>query len=196
MGLRLLYNRQIQVNLLQSLSRDGKLCRIPRHKAAPGSTELRKTVRFGCFRWFCFCKMRLCCDRKVFDINNLGPVAQRLEQWTHNPLVGGSNPPGPILLSFKFQLITKGFSSSTTLIYHSISPCLRRNSTIALCFNPNTKPKGVLPLLVRALPSARWFRDFSGVLAVELISDYHIIQDLMTAEFLPENINAKRCHKA
>ena len=24
-----------------------------------------------------------------------GPVAQRLEQWTHNPLVEGSNPSGP-----------------------------------------------------------------------------------------------------
>ena len=25
----------------------------------------------------------------------IGPVAQRLEQWTHNPLVAGSNPAGP-----------------------------------------------------------------------------------------------------
>ena len=25
-----------------------------------------------------------------------GPIAQRLEQRTHNPRVGGSNPPGPI----------------------------------------------------------------------------------------------------
>ena len=28
-------------------------------------------------------------------IQNGGPLAQRLEQWTHNPLVGGSNPSGP-----------------------------------------------------------------------------------------------------
>jgi hypothetical protein len=27
-----------------------------------------------------------------------GPVAQRLEQGTHNPLVGGSNPSGPTIL--------------------------------------------------------------------------------------------------
>ncbi len=27
-----------------------------------------------------------------------GPVAQRLEQGTHNPLAGGSNPSGPIVL--------------------------------------------------------------------------------------------------
>ena len=29
----------------------------------------------------------------------LGPVAQRLEQGTHNPLVGGSNPSGPTRLT-------------------------------------------------------------------------------------------------
>ena len=28
--------------------------------------------------------------------NTLGPLAQRLEQGTHNPLVAGSNPAGPI----------------------------------------------------------------------------------------------------
>ena len=32
-------------------------------------------------------------DRLPFVIE--GPVAQRLEQGTHNPLVGGSNPSGP-----------------------------------------------------------------------------------------------------
>ena len=30
-------------------------------------------------------------------INKQGPVAQRLEQWTHNPLVAGSNPAGPTI---------------------------------------------------------------------------------------------------
>ena len=30
--------------------------------------------------------------------NVAGPVAQRLEQWTHNPLVVGSNPTGPSLI--------------------------------------------------------------------------------------------------
>ena len=30
-----------------------------------------------------------------------GPVAQRLEQGTHNPLVGGSNPSGPTKYSVK-----------------------------------------------------------------------------------------------
>jgi hypothetical protein len=33
-----------------------------------------------------------------------GPVAQRLEQGTHNPLVPGSNPGGPSFISeFSFQ---------------------------------------------------------------------------------------------
>ncbi len=31
----------------------------------------------------------------IYIIQNSGPVAQRLEQWTHNPLVVGSNPTGP-----------------------------------------------------------------------------------------------------
>ncbi len=31
--------------------------------------------------------------------DDLGPVAQRLEQGTHNPLVGGSNPSGPTFAS-------------------------------------------------------------------------------------------------
>ena len=32
-------------------------------------------------------------------INVLGPLAQRLEQRTHNPLVEGSNPSGPTKFS-------------------------------------------------------------------------------------------------
>jgi hypothetical protein len=37
---------------------------------------------------------------------NTGPVAQRLEQGTHNPLVPGSNPGGPILDS-EFRIGSK-----------------------------------------------------------------------------------------
>ena len=33
--------------------------------------------------------------RAIFFLINEGPVAQRLEQRTHNPLVLGSNPSGP-----------------------------------------------------------------------------------------------------
>ena len=39
----------------------------------------------------------------IYIIWNLGPVAQRLEQWTHNPLVVGSNPTGPSCLSSQPQ---------------------------------------------------------------------------------------------
>ena len=51
-----------------------------------------------------------------------GPVAQRLEQWTHNPLVAGSNPAGPtnytcVILpqppaSLLFELSTFGLTST------------------------------------------------------------------------------------
>ena len=35
-----------------------------------------------------------------YSLNQIcGPVAQRLEQGTHNPLVPGSNPGGPIKIS-------------------------------------------------------------------------------------------------
>ena len=34
-------------------------------------------------------------ERSVLHSFFQGPVAQRLEQWTHNPLVVGSNPTGP-----------------------------------------------------------------------------------------------------
>jgi hypothetical protein len=43
------------------------------------------------------------CDSGINDImsalveTSRGPIAQRLEQGTHNPLVPGSNPGGPIL---------------------------------------------------------------------------------------------------
>ncbi len=44
---------------------------------------------------------------KCFVVNNLGPVAQRLEQGTHNPLVVGSNPTGPTILSHLTNYIEK-----------------------------------------------------------------------------------------
>ena len=45
----------------------------------------------------------------------LGPVAQRLEQGTHNPLVGGSNPSGPTdLLTIRFANVSIGTSHART----------------------------------------------------------------------------------
>ena len=38
----------------------------------------------------------------------VGPVAQRLEQRTHNPLVLGSNPSGPTNLSVSFRFVGRG----------------------------------------------------------------------------------------
>ena len=40
------------------------------------------------------------------SVTSFGPVAQRLEQGTHNPLVVGSNPTGPTILKvIKFDKI-------------------------------------------------------------------------------------------
>ncbi len=39
---------------------------------------------------------RAACTILLLINNSSGPLAQRLEQRTHNPLVGGSNPSGPI----------------------------------------------------------------------------------------------------
>ena len=36
-------------------------------------------------------------------MGKLGPLAQRLEQRTHNPLVVGSNPTGPTNLKLRFE---------------------------------------------------------------------------------------------
>ena len=44
----------------------------------------------------------------------IGPVAQRLEQGTHNPLVVGSNPTGPTILK-SLSTIGKGFFMPGTL---------------------------------------------------------------------------------
>gem|GEM_PF-2951695 len=44
-----------------------------------------------------------------------GPVAQRLEQGTHNPLVVGSNPSGPTILLWRSFICYKEQAVGTTL---------------------------------------------------------------------------------
>ena len=44
-----------------------------------------------------------------------GPVAQRLEQWTHNPLVQGSNPCGPTNDLGPISLRSSGGVAGSTL---------------------------------------------------------------------------------
>jgi hypothetical protein len=38
----------------------------------------------------------------VIHSSTVGPLAQRLEQRTHNPLVEGSNPSGPTISDLQF----------------------------------------------------------------------------------------------
>ena len=44
-----------------------------------------------------------------------GPVAQRLEQWTHNPLVQGSNPCGPTKNSFHCDSVRLSFVAAQNI---------------------------------------------------------------------------------
>ena len=48
-----------------------------------------------------------------------GPIAQRLEQGTHNPLVGGSNPSGPTIESATCEHLT----CSSCVVVTWIVPC-------------------------------------------------------------------------
>ena len=54
-----------------------------RHQSLPAADAHRPAVTAG--GTIRYCRILVKC----------GPVAQRLEQWTHNPLVQGSNPCGP-----------------------------------------------------------------------------------------------------
>jgi hypothetical protein len=53
-----------------------------------------------------------------------GPVAQRLEQGTHNPLVGGSNPSGPTKSVRGWQRVVSGNDGAARLAGAS-AECIR-----------------------------------------------------------------------
>src|SRR6516225_7884014 len=53
-----------------------------------------------------------------------GPVAQRLEQRTHNPLVVGSNPTGPTIC---FLRVTPSPCTFVSVAVPSFVPCHRQN---------------------------------------------------------------------
>lgn len=83
----------------------------------------------------------------MFNDNNFqGPVAQRLEQRTHNPLVVGSNPTGPTKFA---NQITRGLSQLTqrTHVLQQIDPLLEQafanksfsKSSLARLLKPLTK---------------------------------------------------------
>ena len=61
------------------------ICQVDRPEFLPG-------YRFEAFQNF---RAIVPNHYKIESSKNVGPVAQRLEQRTHNPLVPGSNPGGP-----------------------------------------------------------------------------------------------------
>ena len=57
----------------------------------------------------------------------VGPVAQRLEQGTHNPLVPGSNPGGPILWPTRRSLGVAESLSFVNPVCCRLGKCPRRH---------------------------------------------------------------------
>ncbi len=64
--------------------------------------------------------MNACCP-STFPLP-FGPVAQRLEQGTHNPLVGGSIPPGPISTNARKSRISSGLRAFVRFLSGPINP--------------------------------------------------------------------------
>ena len=58
------------------------------------------------------------CKKKPLDqyISTNGPVAQRLEQGTHNPLVLGSNPSGPTIIGYFLSILFFLMSSAQLVL--------------------------------------------------------------------------------
>ncbi len=56
-----------------------------------------------------------------------GPVAQRLEQWTHNPLVVGSNPTGPTTQTPENKRVTKTDQQSSKSEKEKVAKLLQDN---------------------------------------------------------------------
>jgi hypothetical protein len=61
-------------------------------------------------------------DYKIVSSHS-GPVAQRLEQGTHNPLVGGSNPSGPTIIISCISNKLRHLQENT--IFALFYPCLK-----------------------------------------------------------------------
>ena len=92
----------------------------------------------------------LCAATSAVD----GPVAQRSEQGTHNPLVGCSNPSGPTSLQYRKHLKPfNSFSAQTrrTLVMEpascamsvSAAQCLHRCGTQLCCPNPDSQQTAI-----------------------------------------------------
>ena len=79
---------------------------------------------------------------KIKRLSRIGPVAQRLEQRTHNPLVPGSNPGGPT--NFLTDLFNASYFSG------------RFSSMLRLALTKeNTRPKITV---INAARSSEWFQ--------------------------------------
>src|ERR1035438_9474773 len=79
---------------------------IPTHFRREGSEEVRPQSKEGAFNdGSAVCTILAQPQPSPTMGFGQGPVAQRLEQGTHNPLVGGSNPSGPTIKSFGINVL-------------------------------------------------------------------------------------------
>ena len=67
--------------------------------------------------------------------NHFGPVAQRLEQGTHNPLVGGSNPSRTIVQVFSScpKVLDYRTTQKNSTTWNLKSPSFASGSTHTCC---------------------------------------------------------------
>src|SRR5215471_2884062 len=71
-----------------------------------------------------------------------GPLAQRLEQWTHNPLVPGSNPGGPTTKAILLQSLPRNPASLELVLesrcaQYCAHPALKSHSSTRVPFHMN-----------------------------------------------------------
>jgi hypothetical protein len=79
-----------------------------------------------------------------------GPLAQRLEQWTHNPLVPGSNPGGPTKPN---PIATQAVTPETGVVPHRSLDLLRCNWTqLGLIRVWDEKSRALVDARLSALP--------------------------------------------
>src|ERR1051326_266868 len=86
---------------------------------------------------------RLSCECRM-GRRRCGPLAQRLEQWTHNPLVPGSNPGGPTK-----NLSRRGVTRITRTKPEGIKDSLDQSHSISSIQRKLCGGDGLLPILFR-----------------------------------------------
>src|SRR5580698_1611238 len=113
---------------------------------------MEKLAQRGAERWIrnvSYCDL----SEPVVHIRlNIGPVAQRLEQGTHNPLVGGSNPSGPTKTISGIANEINIFSHiSKSPFFHALAPA----ASLRYSSGAQDRTEGAMATISRT-PSGTW----------------------------------------